>query len=46
MAADFDKLFGSTLLGQSGAIIPTVQALSGKKYVMLYFSAHWYIDGL
>eukprot|EP00413_Alexandrium_margalefii_P031042 CAMPEP_0204559914 /NCGR_PEP_ID=MMETSP0661-20131031/32303_1 /ASSEMBLY_ACC=CAM_ASM_000606 /TAXON_ID=109239 /ORGANISM="Alexandrium margalefi, Strain AMGDE01CS-322" /LENGTH=154 /DNA_ID=CAMNT_0051567187 /DNA_START=69 /DNA_END=533 /DNA_ORIENTATION=+ len=33
-------LLGGELLGKSGTV-KTEEALAGKKFVMLYFSAHW-----
>eukprot|EP00956_Cyclotella_meneghiniana_P014286 scaffold21342_cov66-Cyclotella_meneghiniana.AAC.2 len=41
MAFNFDGLLGPTLLIDKGLEVPTSGALKGKKYVMLYFSAHW-----
>jgi len=41
MANVFEKLMGPTLLGADLEVEPTSEALRDKKYVMLYFSAHW-----
>jgi nucleoredoxin len=38
--ANFEALFGDSLLGKSGNVA-TSTALSGKKGVLVYFSAHW-----
>jgi len=40
MTFSFSTLFGGELLGKKGPR-PTDEALSGKSYVALYFSAHW-----
>ncbi|KAL3794621.1 hypothetical protein ACHAWO_007487 [Cyclotella atomus] len=37
----FDELLGTMLLNSKGEEVFTSTALEGKKYVMLYFSAHW-----
>ena len=39
-AAGLAELLGDTLLTKEGEV-PVSTALSGKKYIMLYFSAHW-----
>jgi hypothetical protein len=36
-----EELLGSTLLTKSGEI-PTAELLQGKKYIGVYFAAHWY----
>ncbi|CCW71566.1 unnamed protein product [Phytomonas sp. Hart1] len=41
MASFFDKPMVSLLRGQSLAPISAVEALEGKKYILVYFSAHW-----
>ncbi|KAL7428776.1 hypothetical protein ACHAXH_002173 [Discostella pseudostelligera] len=37
----WEDVVGPTLLKCNGEEVPTSLALSGKKYVMLYMSAHW-----
>lgn len=41
MTSHFEELIGPTLLNGKGEEVPSSDALKGKKYVMLYFSAHW-----
>eukprot|EP00584_Thalassiosira_punctigera_P019288 CAMPEP_0172550886 /NCGR_PEP_ID=MMETSP1067-20121228/33396_1 /TAXON_ID=265564 ORGANISM="Thalassiosira punctigera, Strain Tpunct2005C2" /NCGR_SAMPLE_ID=MMETSP1067 /ASSEMBLY_ACC=CAM_ASM_000444 /LENGTH=167 /DNA_ID=CAMNT_0013338567 /DNA_START=95 /DNA_END=598 /DNA_ORIENTATION=- len=41
MSSQFEELVGPTLLNDKGEEVPSSEALRGKKYVMLYFSAHW-----
>ena len=40
-ASAMEKLLGTTLAGAQGAEKSTIDALSGKEVVGLYFSAHW-----
>ena len=35
------SLLGPTLVRKSGASVPLAEALAGKKFVAVYFSAHW-----
>ena len=37
---DFEKLFGPNLLTKEG-VKPTSEVLGGKRFVGIYFSAHW-----
>ena len=37
----FSELLGAQLLGKGSEKLSTAEALSGKKGVALYFSAHW-----
>ncbi|KAL7542281.1 hypothetical protein ACHAXR_013208 [Thalassiosira sp. AJA248-18] len=41
MASHFEELVGPNLVNAKGEEVPSSEALEGKKYVMLYFSAHW-----
>eukprot|EP01082_Thalassiosira_pseudonana_P015498 g14306.t1 g14306 contig9:1574991-1575555(-) len=41
MAFKFEDLVGPELLNSNGKEVSSSDALSGKKHVMLYFSAHW-----
>mmetsp|Transcript_39099 Transcript_39099/g.81823 ORF Transcript_39099/g.81823 Transcript_39099/m.81823 type:complete len:165 (-) Transcript_39099:297-791(-) len=41
MASQLEQLVGPTLVNNKGEEVPSSEALQGKKYVMLYFSAHW-----
>mmetsp|Transcript_28508 Transcript_28508/g.59947 ORF Transcript_28508/g.59947 Transcript_28508/m.59947 type:complete len:180 (-) Transcript_28508:90-629(-) len=38
---NFEDLIGPALLDSNGESVSSLAALQGKKYVMLYFSAHW-----
>lgn len=38
-----ESSLGETLLTKSG-IQNAVNVLNGKKFIGLYFSAHWYVD--
>mmetsp|Transcript_40705 Transcript_40705/g.85516 ORF Transcript_40705/g.85516 Transcript_40705/m.85516 type:complete len:164 (-) Transcript_40705:394-885(-) len=41
MASQLEELVGPTLVNNKGEEVKSSEALQGKKYVMLYFSAHW-----
>jgi len=41
MASQVEQLVGPTLVNNKGEEVPSSDALQEKKYVMLYFSAHW-----
>lgn len=41
MTFRFDELVGPTLVNGKGEELPSLEALQGKKFVMLYFSARW-----
>lgn len=41
MPFNFENLVGPNLVNNKGESIDTSTALNGKRYVMLYFSAHW-----
>merc|ERR1712048_1032754 len=36
-----EELFGATLLTYNNGEQPTNEVLANKKYIMVYFSAHW-----